>query len=105
MIFMKRLLSAGEGYALSRPPILLIYLCLVLLLASACGTFRQPETVFQGMPPFEGIYDIGDKLPADFVIGYDPLDTSKIFMLSDFKGKAVILDAWATTCGACISKF
>lgn len=50
-------------------------------------------------------YQIGDKLPKDFVIGYDPFDSEKIYTLADFKGKAVILDAWATWCGSCISKF
>lgn len=51
------------------------------------------------------IYQIGDKLPKDFVIGYNPFDSLKTFKLSDFKGKAVILDAWATWCRACIGKF
>src|SRR5690554_6922134 len=100
---MKRFLFAGEGYALSRPPILLICLCLVLLLASACGAFRQPD-IYEPLPMTVGKYKIGDKLPADFALGYDPFDSTKVVRLSDYKGKAVIIDAWATWCGACISK-
>lgn len=48
---------------------------------------------------------IGQKLNRDFVIGYDPFDHDKKYILDDFRDKAVIIDIWATWCSACISRF
>lgn len=76
-----------------------------LLLSVSCSTFRVSESYTGREPAHIGAYAVGDKLPRDFVIGYDPHDTTRILTLGDYRGEAVILDAWATWCGSCISKF
>lgn len=50
-------------------------------------------------------YQIGDKLPKNLVLGYNPFDSSEVITLGDFRGKAVILDLWATWCSSCIGGF
>ncbi|MFC0318664.1 MULTISPECIES: TlpA family protein disulfide reductase [Olivibacter] len=46
--------------------------------------------------------DIGDSIPHNFVLGKSTKYKGKT-ILSDFKGKLVILDFWASYCQACIN--
>lgn len=120
---MKRYLCEGEKYAFSPTKIKLIRPCNFLSLRAsilytiglffmclqanmAKGTDPTPkDRAVQVAESGVNILQIGDKLPRNFSFGYDPLNPEKKYTLADFKGKAVIIDAWATWCGACISKF
>lgn len=47
---------------------------------------------------------VGDTVPAGIDLGFfDGSGTP--FRIDDYRGKVVILDCWATTCGACIKAF
>lgn len=106
---MKRFLSAGEGYALLRMNILLLFffMCLQTGHADTTVPVTQGDRAVVAVAGDHGPkhFQIGDKLPHDFVIGYDPFDEGKKYSLRDFRGRAVIIDLWATWCSACIGRF
>lgn len=121
---MKRYLCAGERYApfpakikLIRPcnflslrasilyTIGLFFMCLQANMAKGTDPASDRSRAVPVAESGVNILQIGDKLPRNFSFGYDPLNPEKKYTLADFKGKAVIIDAWATWCGACISKF
>lgn len=111
---MKRILTAGERcglfswfdrnsiYKTSRVFTLLALLFLVSSSVSAQTNQSIPSDISLQKSLSNSI---GKKLDKNFVIGYDPFDINKVYTLGDFKGKAVIIDFWATWCTACIGKF
>lgn len=52
----------------------------------------------------ERFYTVGDTLPADMDLGEVINAPAKHYKLSDFKGKLLILDFWATWCSTCIDE-
>ncbi|SEN04938.1 Thiol-disulfide isomerase or thioredoxin [Mucilaginibacter gossypiicola] len=72
--------------------IILVMLALLLFWQPACNAQARQQ---QGLK-------IGDQVP-DVLISKLINYPTKSAKLSDFKGKLLILDFWATSCGACIS--
>lgn len=92
---MKRFLSAGKRCVLFGACLLLVNTFIL------CNNLSFGQKATQRTTT----NSIGEKLNKNFVIGFDPFDHERKYTLSDFKGKAIILDIWATWCSACIGRF
>lgn len=77
--------------------ILLKHIAIFLLLLTTTQIFAQS-------PKDNKILSVGDKMP-DVVLTNIMNSRAKSFRLSDFKGKLVLVDFWATWCSTCIDAF
>lgn len=103
---MKRFLPAGErcelfsrlyrnsNYMISRVCTLI---ALIFFVSSSVCAQKSAKSLKH--------FQIGDKISKNFVLGTSLEDSTKVITMDDYRGKAVILDFWATYCATCIAKF
>src|ERR1700744_4307849 len=75
-------------------------LCFLLLLCPFFWGFGQEKNISYA----NNVIKIGDRMP-DMIIWPVINYSSKSLRISDFKGKLVILDFWATWCTSCLAHF
>lgn len=103
---MKRNLPAGERYGLfSRFDRNSNYKTIITFVLMAMNCFVSNTVSAQKIQKKLTHFQIGDKISKNFVLGTSLEDSTKVITMKDYRGKAVILDFWATYCGTCIANF